>query len=100
MQTYVEPIKAFRGQPNAQLAADFYAGMAAVLSRDTEPLSVGQFRQLNEKGRSLAYPPGESGGLSQAIDAALTKVIGLEDKAVDKPRAAEVCRAIAWALTG
>lgn len=104
LQALVAAVKAFAGQKHAATAAQFYRDFADVLSRDTSPLTLGQFRNAHAKAQTLAFQRteivGAMPGLSAAIDGVLASSLGKEDVALPRQKAVDTLNAIAWALGG
>ena len=103
MKVIVEPIKAFRGKKNADVAAQFYAAFAEVLDRDGITTNS-QLREAHKRANELDIKgtdvAGSLPGLSAKIDEAIMKSLGKEDTQINKAKAVETFKAIAWALGG
>ena len=102
LQVVVASLKQYADKPHAADVARFYADFAWVLERDAGVKTTGQLRNVYQHSIRLFAEKtpiaGSLPGLNKDVDAILEKVLGKEDKPLDRIKTVESFRAIAWGL--
>lgn len=83
--------------------AAFYGDFADVIERDFNIITTTeQFRLLNTRAGQLAFQKtgmqGKHPGLAPMLEAVTTKVLGIQNGPLDRPKAVELLKALQWAL--
>lgn len=100
MKAAVAPVTAaLRGSDKASEVSAFYSQFADLLERDsTVATTTAQVRSWHVAASNLMFQKaGVPSGVSAAVNASLEKILGVENKAIDRPKAVSAFRAIAWA---